>query len=90
MLRKTSQKPKKWFERSARKGFVDAEFMMGHMHQNGWGVKPDGYRALSWYKRAAKKGKIEAQFMTGYMFMSGEAGEEQAVKGYAWTEVSFF
>ena len=27
--------------------------------------------------------------MTGYMFMSGEAGAEEAVKGYAWTEVSF-
>ena len=62
---------------------------MGHMHQNGWGVRPDGIRALGWYKRAAKKGKVEAQFMTGYMFMSGEAGEEQAVKGYAWTKVSF-
>ncbi len=86
---KNQSEAKKWFERSARKGFIDAEFMMGHMYQNGWGVKSDGNRALRWYKRAAKKGKIEAQFMTGYMLMSGEAGPEEAVKGYAWTEVSF-
>ena len=52
------------------------------------GVRADGIRALNWYKRAAKKGKLEAQFMTGYMLLSGDAGEEEPVKGYAWTEVS--
>ena len=25
--------------------------------------------------------------MTGYMFLSGDAGQEEAVKGYAWTEI---
>ena len=54
----------------------------------GGGVRQSGVRALTWYKRAAKKGKIEAQFMTGYMFLSGDAGQEEAVKGYAWTEIS--
>ena len=62
--------------------------MMGHLYQNGWGVRQNGVKALAWYKRAAKKGKIEAQFMTGYMFLSGDAGQEEAVKGYAWTEIS--
>ena len=62
--------------------------MMGQLFKNGWGVRPDGLRALAWYKRAAKKGKIEAQFMAGVMFLSGDAGKEEAVKGYAWTHVS--
>ena len=26
--------------------------------------------------------------MTGYMFLSGDVGQEEAVKGYAWTEIS--
>ena len=26
--------------------------------------------------------------MTGYMLLSGDTGKEEAVKGYAWTEVS--
>ena len=86
---KNNSEAKNWFEKAARKNFRDAEFMMGNIFQNGWGVKASPKRALFCFKKAAKQGLAKSQFMTGFLLLSGEINDEpEAVKGYAWTEVS--
>ena len=52
------------------------------------GVKPNPKLALLWFKRGAKQGLPKSQFMTGFLLLSGDADKPEAIKGYAWTEVS--
>ena len=85
---KNNSEAKNWFQKAAKKNFRDAQFMMGNIYQNGWGVKPNPKLALIWYKRAAKQGLPKSQFMTGFLLLSGDIDKAEAVKGYAWTEVS--
>ncbi len=41
---------------AADKGLPKAQFMMGHYHEEGVGVRPDQGSALVWYRRAAQGG----------------------------------
>ncbi len=41
---------------AADKGLPKAQFMMGHYHEEGVGVRPDQDSALIWYRRAAQGG----------------------------------
>ena len=59
---------------------------MGHLYQNGEFGKV--VSKLSPGTKELQKRQNRGAFMTGYMFLSGDAGQEEAVKGYAWTEIS--
>ncbi len=43
-------------KRAADKGLAKAQFMMGHYHEAGVGVRPDQDSALVWYRKAAQGG----------------------------------
>ena len=51
----------KWYLLAAKKGNVDAQFNMGYMFENGFGVVKDCNRAEEWYTKAAYQGDEEAQ-----------------------------
>ena len=71
----------------AEKILRDAEFMMGNIFQNGW-CKASPKRALCTGLKKRPNKVLPTQFMTGFL-LSGEIDDEpEAVKGYAWTEVS--
>ena len=40
----------------AEQGNADAQYFLGHMYRNGWGVSQDYKTALKWWKLAAKQG----------------------------------
>lgn len=41
--------------RSARTGYAEAQFMLGHCYEHGEGVEPDTDEAEKWYALARKK-----------------------------------
>ena len=46
----------------AEQGNADAQYFLGHMYRNGWGVSQDYKTALKWWKLAAKQGSANTQY----------------------------
>jgi uncharacterized protein len=45
-----------------------AQFDLGVMYNNGWGVPRDYAQAAKWYRRAATQGNTDAQFNLGLLY----------------------
>jgi TPR repeat protein len=55
----------------ADEGNVEAQFCVGRLYANGFGVPMDDEQALKWYGLAAAGGHAEAQFNLGVMHANG-------------------
>jgi len=55
----------------AKKGDANAQFNLGLLYRNGFGVKQNDREALVWFTRAAQQGLLDAQYNTGLMYMDG-------------------
>ena len=65
------------FEDLALKGDSKAQYNLGLMYENGYGVKQDYKKAIEWYEKAANPEKFftldfEAQFNLGTMYVNGK------------------
>ena len=69
----------------AEQGDASAQFSLGVMYVNGWGVLKDEAEAVRWYRLAAEQGHASAQFNLGLMYGKGEGvlkDEAEAVRWY--------
>ena len=69
----------------AEEGIADAQFCVGRMYANGFGVEMNDDLALQWYGRAAEQGHGEAQYCLGLMNANGwgvAMNDEEAAKWY--------
>lgn len=48
----------------AEAGDVEAQFRLGAMIENGWGIRASYQQALTWYRRAADRGHVDAMVRT--------------------------
>jgi TPR repeat protein len=55
----------------AEAGNVDAQFCVGRMYANGFGVTMDDAQAIHWYSLAADAGHAEAQYNLAVMYANG-------------------
>ena len=55
----------------AEQGDIDAQFHLGHLHDQRWGVPQDYAEAAKWYRRAAEQGHARAQYNLGSMYEDG-------------------
>ena len=49
-----------WLEKSAKQGEPNAQYGLGTMYENGFGVEKDYEKAYEWYSKSAVKGNKEA------------------------------
>lgn len=56
----------------AEQGDADAQFSLGKMYDDGWGVAQDHQEAAKWYRLAAEHGNASAQRIQGGMYESGQ------------------
>ncbi len=66
-------------------GNATAQFCVGRLYANGFGVEMDDALALRWYGLAAEQGYSEAQFNLGLMHANGwgvEMNDQEAAKWY--------
>jgi TPR repeat protein len=64
---------------------AEAQFNLGVMYADGYGVAKDEAEAVNWYRKAAVQGVAEAQFNLGAMYTYGlgvAKDEAEAVKWY--------
>ncbi len=69
----------------AEDGDAMAQFCVGRLYANGFGVPMNDDLALQWYGRAAEQGYSEAQFNLGLMHSNGwgvEMNDQEAAKWY--------
>lgn len=55
----------------AQEGDMTAQFCIGRMYANGFGVMMDDAEAIRWYRLAAESGHAEAQYSLGVMHANG-------------------
>ncbi|MEZ0260649.1 MAG: tetratricopeptide repeat protein [Alphaproteobacteria bacterium] len=61
-----------WFSMAAEQGHALSQYSLGHLYDDGLGVKKDKKRAASWYYKAAIQGDRESQYRLGKMYLAGE------------------
>ena len=61
-----------------------AQFNLGLMYYNGYGVPQDYAEALTWYRRAAEAGNAEAQYNLGRIYDRGAGVPQDYIVAYMW------
>lgn len=68
----------------AEQGFAFAQFNLGVLYDNGYGVPLDDLQAMEWYRKAAEQGLPQAQINLGIMYEQGEGVPADYVQAYFW------
>ena len=79
-VRADSGEAKKWFEKAARAGHLDAQVSLGLLLFD----TGDRANALIWLKRAADRGEPRALLVTGTALFNGDGMKRDPVLGYAY------
>lgn len=85
---KNNEKAFEWFEKSAQKGFKEAEFYLGLMYLDEWKkvdgtlVFPDFIKALEWFEKSAEHGYSKAQYNAGLIYYDGDLVEKDLGKAF--------
>ena len=69
----------------AEAGDVDAQYNLGIMYDNGYGVPQDYAEAVKWYRLAAEQGNVDAQYNLAIMYDNGKGvlqDDQEAIKWY--------
>lgn len=56
----------------AQSGDAEAQYNIGWMYRNGYGLMMDDKQALEWWKRASEQGYIDATFSIAMLYSLGE------------------
>ena len=68
----------------ADKGDAYAQFKLGLMYDQGWGVPEDYAAAVSWYRKAADQGYADAQYNLGFMYYAGRGVPQDYATAMSW------
>ncbi len=68
----------------AEKGDVRAQFNIGYLYANGWGVQRDYAEAIEWYRKAADRGLAIAQHFLGMAYANGDGVRADPVEAAKW------
>lgn len=68
----------------AEQGDVNAQVIVGEIHERGLGVAPDHAAAATWYRRAAEAGDRRAMVNLGYLYERGLGLEADAREALDW------
>lgn len=72
-----------WFEVAALAPRADAQFYLGQMHRNGWGVPVDKSEGLRWYLLSAKKRFAPAFLELARIHFDGDGVDVNRVDAWA-------
>ena len=70
--------------RDARLGNADAQFELGCMYHDGYGVRQDYLEAAKWYRGAAEQGHAGGQFNLGLMHWLGVGAPQDYAEAVTW------
>ncbi len=71
-------------QQAAEQGHPDAQFNLGAMYANGYGVQKDFSKAAKWFEKAAEQGHRGAQYSLGVMYDNGYGVQKDFSKAAKW------
>ena len=72
----------------AEEGNADAQYNLGVMYKNGWGVPQDYKEAARLYRLAAEQGDADAQGNLGVMYVFGKGVIKDFVYAHMWGNIA--
>jgi hypothetical protein len=75
--------PETW-ERLARNGDSEAQFVLGLLHSDGAGVPLDYDKAFFWYHEAAQQNHVDAQYNLAHLYLNGNGVEKDLGQAIHW------
>jgi TPR repeat protein len=69
---------------AAEGGHDKAQYILGLMHDIGYGVPQDGAKAVEWYTRAAEQEHPKAQYNLGVIYDTGNGVPEDDARAVKW------
>jgi tetratricopeptide (TPR) repeat protein len=72
------------YQKAAEQGYSLAEYNLGVLYENGWGVAKDEAQAVAWYRRAAEQGFTLAQSNLGNMYRAGRGTPRDLSESLKW------
>ena len=84
----TSNRTKEW-KPLADQGHAYAQYNLGIMYANGYGVPEDDAEAVRWYRLAADQGHaVRAQYNLGLKYANGEGVLQDNVTAHMWFNIA--
>ena len=74
----------KWYRKAAEQGQRDAQYNLGIMYDQGWGVTKDEIEAVKWFMKAATQGHAGAQYNLGCAYRDGKGVRQNFVEANKW------
>ncbi len=71
-------------QQKAEQGDTQAQFTLGGMYTNGYGVWQDYAQAAAWFLKAADHGDAKAQIALGYAYAKGQGVPQDDARAMAW------
>src|SRR5262245_13677689 len=72
----------------AKQGDADAQFYLGFMYSQGWGVPRNYAEAVNWYRLAANQGNAPAQTALGSMYHDGLGVPQDYAEALKWLRLA--
>jgi TPR repeat protein len=69
----------------AEQGHVRAQFYLGYMYDQGWGVRQNSVQAALWFRRAADQGDALSQDSLGSMHLTGVGVPRSYAEAMKWS-----
>ena len=70
--------------RSAEKGDAGAQYNLGLMYEQGYGVAHNQMKAASWFEKAAERGEADAQYRLGSLYYHGQGVQRDLTQAAEW------
>ena len=71
-------------QRLAEKGDAKAQYTVGLMYEQGYGVTSDIKQAVAWFEKAAEKGEAKAQYRLGSLYYHGQGVPKDLQQAAEW------
>ena len=69
-----------YWEQSATRGNMDAQFNVGYCYYYGRGTEQDYIKAAEWFAKSAEQGEQDAQYSLGLMYENGLGVQQDYIK----------
>jgi len=78
----------KYFRKAAEQGDPEAQFCLGDMYNNGYGVTKDEQQAVTLFRKSAEQRFAPSQINLGIMYSQGRGVEQDFIEAFMWLTIA--
>lgn len=78
----------KCFRKAAEQGDPEAQFCLGDMYNNGYGVDKDERKAVALFRKSAEQRFAPSQINLGIMYSQGHGVEQDLIEAFMWLNIA--